>query len=188
MKKSTTGAIVLVFLCGCLLLAKGLWIPAKAALAQHLLRQSWQESLTSGQAIKPWPWADTWPMARLKVPQHNIDAIVLAGTSGEALAFGPGHLRESSMPGAAGTCVLAGHRDTSFGFLARIKPGEKLILQGADGRNHIYQVTTTTIREASKIHLEQPRESWLTLITCYPFGAIVPGGSLRFLVFAKMIG
>ncbi len=186
MNKTTSGTLVL-FTCGLLLLANGLWIPAKAILAQHLLQNSWDKSLTNARAVKPWPWADTWPVARLQVPAHKVDIIVLAGTNGEALAFGPGHLEESSTPGSRGNCVFAGHRDTSFNFLRDIKPGEKLIIQGVDGKYHSYQVTATAIREADKINLEKSDESWLTLITCYPFTTITPGGPLRFLVFARMV-
>jgi sortase A len=30
-------------------------------LAQVLLERAFAETITSGRAVKPWPWADTWP-------------------------------------------------------------------------------------------------------------------------------
>ena len=48
---------------GAALLAAGLWLPAKAELAQHLLSRAWAEAHDEGGAVKPWPWADTWPVA-----------------------------------------------------------------------------------------------------------------------------
>ncbi len=48
---------------GSLLLGSGLYLPAKAALAQVLMRQAWSE--TEFDPVRPWPWAETWPVARL---------------------------------------------------------------------------------------------------------------------------
>ena len=63
-----TGALALA---GVLSIAQGAWIPVKAALAQVLLDNAWRETLYSGQPLKPWPWADTWPVARLSVPAQG---------------------------------------------------------------------------------------------------------------------
>ena len=72
-------------------LGHGAWIHAKAWLAQLLLQRAWERTLRGEAAAKPWPWADTWPVARLRVPAHGVDLIVLSGVSGRTLAFGPGH-------------------------------------------------------------------------------------------------
>ena len=66
----------------------GLYIPAKAVLAQQLLRRAWEHS-AAGPA-RPWPWARTWPVARLEVPHLGIDQIVLAGAEGAARGSGGG--------------------------------------------------------------------------------------------------
>ena len=68
---------------------QGVYIYAKAELAQYLLASAWEESKKTHQPIKPWPWADTWPIARLQVPTHNVDLIVLAGDSGRQLCHRP---------------------------------------------------------------------------------------------------
>ncbi len=81
---------------GSLLLGSGLYLPAKAALAQVLMRQAWSE--TEFDPVRPWPWAETWPVARLRVPAHGVDQVVLAGDEGAALAFAPGHVDGTAPP------------------------------------------------------------------------------------------
>jgi len=57
-----------------------------------------------------WPWADTWPIARLVVPSLGVDQIVLEGRYRRTLAFEPGRL-ESYVPAReVGTMILTGHR------------------------------------------------------------------------------
>ena len=73
-------------------LAVGLWIPFKALVAQELLELAWAESQARQQETRPWPWADTWPVARLMVPETGQSLIVLDGAHGESLAFGPGQV------------------------------------------------------------------------------------------------
>ena len=60
---------------------EGGWIHAKAALASHLVSNAWAETLASGEPARPWPWADTWPVARLRFPTLKRDIPVLAGAS-----------------------------------------------------------------------------------------------------------
>jgi sortase A len=70
-------------------LAAGGRIYLKAQLAQVLLRRAWAETQATGRPVKPWSWADTWPVARLSVPRHDVDLIVLAGASGRTGAPPP---------------------------------------------------------------------------------------------------
>jgi sortase A len=171
---------------GTLCLAGGWWIPAKAVVAQYLLRRAWQESVATGTAVKPWPWADTWPVGRLRVDRSGVDLIVLEGESGEVLAFGPGHLPRSSLPGTGGHCILAGHRDTSFTFLRDLQAGDLLRLQGRSG-NSIYRVRATAVVQAEELYLDGESTGLLTLITCFPFAAVTPGTPLRFVVTAERL-
>ena len=61
----------------------GAWIYVKARLAQVLLQRAWADTLAGQRDVKPWPWADTWPVARLVVPSLGIDQIVLEGAMAE---------------------------------------------------------------------------------------------------------
>ena len=163
------------------------YLHAKAWLAQQLLARAWNEAQHGGAAHKPWPWADTHPVARLQVPAHGIDQIVLAGDAGRTLAFGPGWAESSAQPGARGTPVISGHRDTHFAFLREVAIGDEIELQGVDGSSR-YRVTSTRIADATKERLAaNPQEDALLLVTCWPFDAVVPGGPLRYVVRAERI-
>jgi sortase A len=167
-------------------LGGGLYIHAKAALAQALLSEAWAETLVGHERARPWPWADTWPVARLQVPSLGIDQIVLAGSNGRTLAFGPGHMRGTAAPGGPGHAILGGHRDTHFAFLAELRLDSELRLQRPDGTWRHYRVTGTSVidsREAAIGH--DNGRSVLTLVTCYPFDAVEAGGPLRYLVQAE---
>jgi sortase A len=178
---------------GILLVGAGLWqlgtagtIHAKAWFAQVLLTRAWAATLAGAAAVRPWPWADTHPVARLQVPALGVDQIVLADASGRTLAFGPGLLGGTAAPGTAGHTVLSGHRDTHFRFLENLVPGTALHLQRPDGAWRVYRVTGGEVIDAR--HARLARDDGvpiLTLVTCYPFDALAPGGPLRYLVFAE---
>jgi len=171
------------------LLVQAAWIPAKAALAQVLLRDAWQRARAGVAQPRPWPWADTWPVARLTVPGRGIELYVLAGASGRNLAFGPAHVDGTAAPGAVGNCALAGHRDTSFAFLRELAPGDEVVVETPDGRRRRYRVRDAGVFDRSDTWLLAPQpvagpERLLTLVTCYPFDAVVPGGPGRYVVRA----
>lgn len=162
------------------------WIQAKAIVAQVLLSRAWAGTLEGAASIKPWPWADTYPVARLQVPALGIEHIVLDGASGRTLAFGPAHLGGTARPGAAGHTVVTGHRDTHFRFLEDLRAGTELRLQRPDGRWQSYRVTGSKVIDAHDAVLGSgDGRTALTLVTCYPFDTVTPGGPLRYLVFAE---
>lgn len=166
------------------------YIQAKAWLAQRLIQDAWTQSLATGQPTRPWPWADTWPVARLTLPGRGVDVYVLAGASGRTLAFGPGHLDGSAAPGAPGNTVLAGHRDTHFAFLRDLPAGAMMELQDIHGRSTRYRVRGVGVVDKADVGvLAQPGAGrHLTLVTCYPFDALRAGGPLRYVVMAEGVG
>lgn len=183
---SLKGLLIVLPLCGMWQIGSASYIHTKAILAQVLLETAWDKTVHGQQEVKPWPWADTWPISRLDVPGLGIDRIVLAGASGSSLAFGPGHLFGSSLPGQQGNIVIAGHRDTHFRFLKDIQQGEIIHLQSLTGKTIQYEVSKTVIVDEKQAeYLANTSENQLTLITCYPFDAIHSGGPLRYLVIAK---
>ena len=200
----STIIIVLLFaLCLWQLAAAG-WIQGKAIIAQQLLNHSWQKTLlkteksrakankesTDGNNIsqpvyRPWPWADTWPVAKLIMPQHDIEQIVLAGDSGSSLAFGPGYSLAGAPPNTAGTTLISAHRDTHFRFLAGVKINDSIYLQ-TPGHTQRYQVYELKIVDSRSYRLQPSHhEQTLVLVTCYPFDAMTSGSTLRYLVFAN---
>jgi sortase A len=164
------------------------WIHAKAALAQQLLHVAWRESNHGASARKPWPWADTHPVARLRVPELGIDQIVLAGDSGRSLAFGPGWAEGSAIPGARGTSVISGHRDTHFAFLETLRENDRLLVESVRGLRQ-YRVEATRVADTrfEQLRLDGPGDGTLVLVTCYPFDAIAAGGPLRYVVMLRPV-
>lgn len=168
-------------------IGQGAYIPAKAWLAQALMQHAWVRTGAGEQRAAPWPWADTWPVARLTARARDVDLIVLAGGSGRTLAFGPGHLSASALPGEVGNAIIAGHRDTHFRFLRNIEVGELISVETASGRDHLYEVTSVDIVDARKGSLLlDSQAAMMTLVTCYPFDARETGGPLRYVVTARM--
>lgn len=177
---------LLLIVVGTIGLAQGGWIWAKAQLAQVLLEDAWSRTLEDGRPAKPWPWADTWPVARMRVPAHDAELIVLSGASGEALAFGPGRLDGSAAPGARGNLVISGHRDTHFRFLEKVKSNDIVTLEDDQGSVHAYRITGTEVVDSRTHGLNlNGEEARLVLVTCWPFDAVVPGGPLRYVVYAE---
>ncbi len=168
-------------------MGQGGWIYAKAGLAQWLLTRAWTRAETGAPSARPWPWADTWPMARLEVPALAVDLIVLEGAHARTLAFGPGHLASSGQPGAPGTMILTGHRDTHFRFLPHLHPGDELRVRVPGGALYRYDVVETSVVDSRSTRIGSSLDrSSLVLVTCYPFDAIRPGGPLRFVVTAVL--
>lgn len=177
----------IVTLSGVFCLLWGFWIPAKAVLAQILLQRAWNISLQTQKQVKPWPWADSWPIGRLRQPQLGVDLIVLESTSGEALAFGPGRLETSSQLSGNEHSVLAGHRDTSFTFLKDLQHGDKIFVESLT-KQKTYTVQRTQVVPADELYLDRERPHTLSLITCYPFESVMPHTTLRYLVTATSGG
>ena len=180
--------IVACLLClGFWQLGEGAYIPAKAWVAQALMLRAWDRAEDGQLNPAPWPWADTWPVARMLAKSGDVDLIVLAGGSGRTLAFGPGHLSASSLPGQRGNSVIAGHRDTHFSFLKSLALGESIQMETSDGREHTYKVVDIDVVDSRRVSLVlDTDESILSLVTCYPFNAIEPGGPMRYVVTLKL--
>ena len=162
------------------------YLHAKAALGQHLLMRAWNEARASGAAVRPWPWADTHPVARLTVPGRGIDLLVLEGANGRTLAWGPAHVEGTAAPGNRGNAVITGHRDTHFAFLRDLRHGDVLMIEGADGSTRRYLVDRMLVADRSVLELPaDERATTLALVTCYPFDAVDPGTPLRYAVVAR---
>lgn len=171
-------------------LGTAFYIPAKAKLAQVLLHQAWANTLLHhGQVNKPWPWADTWPVARLLVPSQDIDQIVLHGDRGNSLAFGPGLSLQSFQHRGHSVIMISAHRDTEFHFLKHVAVGEAFFLQNTHAQYQRYLVKQIQIIDSRNGNIRVPdRGKWLILVTCYPFDALLTGGSRRYVVTARAIG
>lgn len=186
MNRARVLAAIAAFI-GAACVAQGGWIHLKARLAQALIARAWERSEQGDAAARPWPWADTVPVARLVTPAGE-ELYVLEGDSGRNLAFGPAHDPASVLPGEDGNSVIAGHRDTAFRFLQALRPGDRLRIERG-GRQVWFAVSDVRIVDSRRTRIAlaaaAPR---LTLVTCYPFDAVAPGGPLRLVVTADVPG
>lgn len=175
-------------LAGLILFGQGAYIHAKALLAQVLLERAFTESIASGRATKPWSWADTWPVARIEVKRLNANAIVLAGSSGQALAFGPGHVELTPDAGERGVVVYAAHRDTHFRFLKEIAIGDEIDITRSDGKRFRYRADGTAVVRFDASDIDPLTGGYeLVLSTCWPFEAMT-AGPMRYVLHATLIG
>ena len=181
-----TAFVLALFLLGAGLLGQGSYIKLKASLAGWLISSSWAQRQAGQLPAKPWPWADTRVIARLSVPRLGIRQFVMHDASGESLAFGPGSVMSDVLPGAGGHALVAGHRDTHFKFLGDLRPGDTLAIDNYRGQSGRYEIKGLRVinldREAVYI---DPESEGLTLVTCWPLDALVPGGPERLLVEAE---
>jgi sortase A len=178
------GRALLTALClaGLALIAQGAFIPAKAWVAQILLDRAFAQSLTDHTLVKPWPWADTAPVARIAMPRLRVSRIVLSGGSGQAMAFGP-----TLLPAQVNVQIMAAHRDTHFTFLQEARTGDEIDVTAINGHTTRYRITgKQVVRWDRFAYPADPARPLLALTTCYPFGATT-SGPLRLVVWAEAV-
>jgi sortase A len=139
---------------------------------------------TSDAAV-PAPADGAW-LARLEAPSIKLTSTVLEGTDDATLRRGAGHIENTPLPGQDGNIGIAGHRDTIFRPVRRIKVGDPLVLSTAD-RVYNYRVTKTFIVEPRDVYVLDPTDRpSLTLVTCYPF-EFIGHAPKRFIVRAELV-
>jgi sortase A len=178
---------LLLALVGLVLFGQGAYIHAKALLAQVLLERAFAETIATGHDTKPWSWADTWPVARIEVKRIGASAIVLAGSSGQALAFGPGHVEITANAGERGVAVYSAHRDTHFRFLKDVKVGDEIDVTRRDGQVFRYRADAQSVVRFDQFGIDPTSDEYeLVLSTCWPLDAITPGPD-RYVLHATLI-
>lgn len=82
------------------------------------------------------------PLALLQIPAIGLQAVVLEGTTGQVLENGPGHLRDTPLPGQAGVSVVMGRRAAyggPFSKLGTVNPGDEVTVITQQARS-VYKV------------------------------------------------
>jgi sortase A len=125
-------------------------------------------------------------IGRFEIPALQVSTPVLEGTDDQTLSRGSGHIEDTPFPGEPGNVGIAGHRDTVFRPLKRIKTGDEMVVTTAD-RVYRYRVTRTLIVDPEDVYVLDPtKEPTLTLVTCYPF-EYVGHAPRRFIVQAQLV-
>ena len=181
--------VALTLVAGVCLTGRALYLHAKAELAGVLIRRAWQATARSGESRPPWPWADTHPVARLRIPRLGYDEIVLEGATPRTLAFGPARLLSGAALGEPGNLELAGHRTSWFEPLQGVTFGDTIEIEWYDARRSGLRTRTYIVNEIRVVAPEDvsllapTSDDALTLVTCYPFGRS-PRSPERFIVRA----
>ena len=175
----------IVFVSGILLIGRAGCFYTKGRVAQHLLEKAWRLSKVNGKVVKPWGWADTHPVGKIRIPAIGLDQVILEGTHTESLAFGPAHLSGTPKPGEPGNICIAGHRDSFFRKLDELSVGDLIELESKDGRTR-YKVTWMIVTDSDNTKLlGDTFQDYVTLITCYPFDFVGPAQQ-RYIVRARL--
>src|SRR5215469_16174443 len=185
--------VTLVLFAGASLTARAMYLHAKADLASVLIRRAWNKTVADGKPHPPWPWADTYPVARLRIPRLGYDEVVLEGATPRTLAFGPARLFSGAGLGEPGNVELAGHRTSWFRPLENLEARDEIEVQWFEARRRKLRERTYTVQDTLIVSPEEvpsltpPSLDALTLITCYPFGHS-PRSPQRFVVLASPAG
>jgi sortase A len=183
-------ATLVTLIAGVFLVGRHLYLQAKGMVATALIDRAWVRSLDDGRAHRPWPWADFTPVARLELRRLAIDRPILSDATGRTLAFGLGHLVGSAPLGGPGTGAIGGHRDTWAAFLARVEPGDTLVLRTRAGGRR-YRVVAREVVDQRDVALpartgdgsDPAIGDRLVFVTCWPFDSF-RRGPLRYVVTA----
>ncbi|MDG2099795.1 MAG: class GN sortase [Glaciecola sp.] len=189
----TAGLLIIITVCW----GQAGYIYAKAQLAQYLISDAWQQSIISGMPVRPWDWADTYPVAKLSINQAQ-PLYVLAGASNRNLAFGPVLLNadlddidygnaDNADKAQAFNISIAAHRDTHFALLQDIEYGDSISLDtGKESVNFVVDEMVIVDEKYLSV-LDVNDKQVITLITCYPFDALSSATPLRYVVRGRLV-
>lgn len=110
--------------------------------AQHLLYSDFRTQLAAATAptgaldYRKKPVEPGAPVALLTIPAIDLSQVVVSGTAAGDLLHGPGHQRNTPLPGQQGISVVMGRAATygaPFRHLADLRPGDPLTVRNAQG-------------------------------------------------------
>lgn len=124
--------------------------------------------------------ADGVPVARLTIPSIGVDETVLEGSSSGVTANGPGHERDTVLPGQTGQSVILGRAAAYGGPFSRIQelaPNATITVVTGQGKS-TYRVVGVRYAGDPALPAVQSGEGRLTLVTArgLPY---IPSGVVR---------
>ena len=126
------------------------------------------------------------PLGRIEISAVGLTVMVLEGTDEGTLRRAVGHIRGTPLPGQRGNVALAGHRDTFFRGLRKIRVNDEITLTTLSG-SYRYRVDSTKVVKPEETEvLKDDGDDILTLVTCYPFNFVGLAPS-RFIVRAHRV-
>jgi sortase A len=142
---------------------------------------------TSPSAVAAPPrLADGAAIGEVRIDRIGMRAVISQGESDAVLRVGAGHLADTPWPGQPGNVVIAGHRDTIFRPLRKVREGDLVDVTTETTIAHYRVVSTRVVPPTDLSVLAPSGGNSLTLITCYPFG-FVGQAPERFVVRAEEV-
>lgn len=143
---------------------------------QDEAQEKWEQPVPSSlptpvpHYFNPYKLGD--PVAKLRVPKLDRTLYVVEGTDQRDLQKGPGHMPGTALPGVAGNCVIAGHRDTHFRLLSQVEIGDEVELDTHYGSFRYKIQSMEIVLPTNVASLRPTHDAVLHLITCYPFNFV----------------
>jgi sortase A len=129
--------------------------------------------------------AGSW-IARLEAPTVALSATVVEGSDDGTLMRGAGRIEDTAFPGDLGNIGIAGHRDTIFRPVRKLRIGDPLVLTTAT-RVFRYRISKTAIVNPEDVYVLDPTDHpTMTLVTCYPF-EFIGHAPQRYIVSADLL-
>lgn len=176
-----TLVLVAVF-CACFALELVLVSSLQQASAQRRAFDAFRGELANGTApLAAGELQDKQgkPVAYLEIPSIGLRQVVLEGTSGGQLFDGPGHRRDTPLPGQVGTSVVMGRRAAFGGPFAKIdglRPNATIRVTTGAGK---FDYRVLTVRRAGDDAPPSPRSGASRLVLATADGTpFVPSGLL----------
>jgi len=162
-------------------------IQSAAAIAALLLAGSSSARTTDPpRAPSVNPPSATTTVGRIEIPAVGLATRVLEGSNAPTLRLAVGHIPGTALPGPSGNVGLAGHRDTFFRPLRRIKLGDEIRFTTATGTFKYRVISLRVVLPNAVEVLNATQQPTLTLVTCYPFDFIGTAPQ-RLIVHAEMV-
>ena len=124
-------------------------------------------------------------IGRITLPSQGRSYFVIEGTDTGSLRKGPGHYRDTALPGERGTVAIAGHRTTylaPFRKLNELRRGQAIWLDMTYGR-FVYRIERTRIVAPTATWVKRRvGHERLVLTACHPLYS----ASQRIVVFARL--
>jgi sortase A len=112
--------------------------------------------------------------------------MMMEGIDEVTLRRAVGHIPGTPLPGQQGNVALAGHRDTFFRGLRKIRVNDEITLTTLSG-SYRYRVNLTRVVEPEETEvLDNDDDDILTLVTCYPFN-FVGSAPRRYIIRAHRV-
>ncbi len=127
------------------------------------------------------------PLGRIAIPRLGLETVIVEGDGDLELSYAAGHVPGTALPGASGNVAMAGHRDSVFARLARVRRGDAIVVTTPDARYRYVVSSAQVVGPDATWVLDSTAGASLTLVTCYPFRYVGPAPR-RFVVRATLTG